>query len=59
MPRKGMLKKQEAGTKKCPSCETGTVYTGEMAKHSPAIDGVRVCEDCYVHHLVNRYHNKE
>lgn len=54
---KGMLKNQEHKQKAC-RCKRGTIYTADYAKHNPKIDGEAVCEECYVEHLINKYHNK-
>lgn len=55
---KGMLKSQEATTKRC-DCGRGTVFTGINAQHSPKVDGKRVCEECFVDSLYKKVLNNE
>lgn len=57
MPRSNM-KNQKKNQKPC-RCGRNTIFTGSFAEHNPKIDGVMVCEDCYVEHLIHAYHNKE
>lgn len=52
-----MIKNQKKHQKMC-RCGKNTIYTGSYAKHNPKIDGIDVCEDCFVESLVNNYHNK-
>lgn len=52
-----VLKNQKRPQKKC-RCGRNDIYTGDNAKHNPKIDGVDVCEDCFVEDFVNKYHNK-
>lgn len=51
---KGMLKSQEASTKRC-DCGRGTVFTGANAKHSPVVNKRRVCEECFLDSLYEKY----
>ena len=64
---KGMLKNQSHKQKSC-VCGRGTIYTGDNAKYNQKVNGVEVCEECYMDNLmstlvnqyrINQYHNKE
>lgn len=49
-----MLKNQRRSTKPCPTCPTGTIYTGAGAKYnSKNSAGVVVCEKCKSREIIN------
>jgi len=55
MANRPFLKDQDMPTGPCPTCETGSIYTGRAAALNVKIDDQAVCEDCKVKSLIAKY----
>lgn len=54
-----MLKNQRRTTRRCPTCPTGTIYTGTNAKfNSKNVDGIAVCERCKSREILDELYSK-
>lgn len=54
-----MLKNQRRTTKSCPTCSTGTIYTGTNAKFNDRnAAGVQVCDRCKGQEIMDNLYSK-
>lgn len=51
---RSMLNNQRKKQRAC-HCGRNTIYTGDNAKYNKKIDGVEVCNDCYVDSIKKRF----